>query len=73
MKAIGYIVYCEKDTPMLLADGELYFGNHATLFATRRKAERAIQRTISGRADRLGRDFEKEFGKLRILRVRSEP
>lgn len=63
---IGYIVQC--DSAMLLhTDGLLYFGNYATVFTTRRHAQRAIERTLYDRPT-----FEKEFGRLSIKRLEPE-
>lgn len=54
---------------MLLSDGLLYWGSTVTLFPSRAEANRAIKRTIKERYEEDGRDFELEFGKLRIKRV----
>lgn len=69
MNIAGYIVECDRHGAMLLSDGQLYFGSHVTLFSSRDRAKAAIKRTIEGRYETYGKDFEQEFGKLRIRRV----
>ena len=75
MNTIGYIVQAQKGGAMLLAKPNersdapklLYFGNHATIFPSRKSAQKAIEWTIQDRPT-----FETEFGKLSILRVERE-
>ena len=43
-KLIGYIA-SDDGAPLVLHDGILYLGNGATLFPTRKAAERAMTRT----------------------------
>lgn len=73
MKTIGYIVECHKHGAMLSAIDQqsgkpwLYFGSYATLFASRKKAQRAVERQI-----RANPEFEENFGKLFIRRVEAD-
>jgi len=73
MKAIGYIIECDNHRPMMMADdGHLYFGQYVTLFRSRYQAQKAIDRTKVNRLGTFNRDFEEEFGRLSITRVRRQ-
>ena len=73
MKTVGYIVQCSSGGVMVCAHDQwsgkdqLYFSSYATLFASRKSAQRAIDRKIAERPT-----FEQEFGKLSIKRLESQ-
>lgn len=70
MNTAGYIV-TGGGKPMELGhspyNDRLYFGNAATLFDVRRRAQKAIKATIADRPT-----FEDEFGELKIIRCETE-
>lgn len=67
-----FIVYCEGYGAMECRDGELYFTSILTPFLAQKEAVDAIRNTKEGRLVEFGREFEDDFGKLRILSRRIE-